>query len=173
MKPENSYQRPGELQSRLDALTVIDVKPELAGRSVALVVGRWHQQIADGLLKGAIDALNDCGVDEDHITLVYVPGAYEIPLATKKLAETSRYAAIVALGAVIRGDTPHFEYVAGECVRGISDVSMEYDVPVAFGVLTVDNLDQALVRSDDNNDNKGREAVLAALEMARLLATIV
>ena len=173
MKPEESYQRPEVLEQQLGELTVIDAKPEIGDRSVAIVVGRWHQEIADGLLKGALDAMGECGISVDHVTLVYVPGAYEIPLAAKKLADTSRYAAIVALGAVIRGDTPHFDYVAGECVRGISDVSMEFDVPVAFGVLTVDNVEQARVRSRDNSDNKGREAALAALEMVRLLAAIV
>ena len=138
----------------------------------ALVVGRWNSFVVEHLLEGAIDALKRHGVADDQLTIVRAPGAFEIPLVVKKVAETGNYDAIVALGAVIRGGTPHFEYVAGECTKGIAQVSMEHGVPVAFGVLTVDSIEQAVERSGTKAGNKGAEAALSALEMVSLIGKI-
>lgn len=138
----------------------------------ALVVGRWNSFVVEHLLEGAIDALKRHGVSEKQITVVRAPGAFEIPLVVKKVAEKGDVDAIVALGAVIRGGTPHFEYVAGECVKGISQVSLDHGIPVAFGVLTVDSIEQAVERSGTKAGNKGAEAALSALEMVSLLENI-
>lgn len=138
----------------------------------ALVVGRWNSFVVEHLKEGAIDALRRHGISEDNITVVYAPGAFEIPLACKKAALSGNFDAVIALGAVIRGGTPHFEYVAGECVKGISHVMNETGLPVAFGVLTVDSIEQAIERSGTKAGNKGEEAALSALEMVSLLAKI-
>jgi 6,7-dimethyl-8-ribityllumazine synthase len=135
----------------------------------AIIVGRWNSFVVESLLQGALDALRRHGVSDERITVVRAPGAFEIPLVCKKLAEKEQYDAIIALGAVIRGGTPHFEYVAGECTKGLSQVMMEYGVPVAFGVLTVDSIEQAIERSGTKAGNKGAEAALSALEMVSLL----
>jgi 6,7-dimethyl-8-ribityllumazine synthase len=137
--------------------------------SYTLVVGRWHSFIVEKLLEGALDTLRRHGVSDRQITVVRAPGAFEIPLVCKKIAAAGNVDAIVALGAVIRGGTPHFEYVAGECTKGIAMVSMEYGVPVAFGVLTVDTIEQAVERSGTEAGNKGEEAALSALEMVSLI----
>ena len=134
----------------------------------ALVVGRFNSFVVESLLSGAIDALKRHGVKEADITIVRAPGAFEIPLVVKKVAETKQFDAIVTLGAVIRGGTPHFEYVAGECVKGIGSLSLEYGIPVAFGVLTVDSIEQAIERSGTKADNKGAEAAMSAVEMVSL-----
>ena len=139
------------------------------GAKFALVVGRWNSFVVEHLKTGAIDALKRHGVAEDHITVVYAPGAFEIPLVCKKVAASGDYDAVVALGAVIRGGTPHFEYVAGECTKGLAMVNMEYGIPVAFGVLTVDTIEQAVERSGTKAGNKGEEAAMSALEMVSLL----
>ncbi len=138
----------------------------------ALVVGRWNSFVVEHLKSGAIDTLKRHGVAEDHITVVYAPGAFEIPLVCQKLAESNDYDAIIALGAVIRGGTPHFEYVAGECVKGIASVIGNNGLPVAFGVLTVDSIEQAIERSGTKAGNKGEEAALSALEMVSLLGKL-
>ncbi|MEE4191836.1 MAG: 6,7-dimethyl-8-ribityllumazine synthase [Halieaceae bacterium] len=138
----------------------------------ALVVGRWNSFVVEHLKAGAIDTLKRHGVSEEHITVVYAPGAFEIPLVCQKLAESSDYDAIIALGAVIRGGTPHFEYVAGECVKGIASVIGKHGLPVAFGVLTVDSIEQAIERSGTKAGNKGEEAALSALEMVSLLGKL-
>ena len=138
----------------------------------ALVVGRWNSFIVEQLREGAIDALTRHGVSEEHITVIYAPGAFEIPLVCKKAAGSGNYDAIIALGAVIRGGTPHFEYVAGECVKGLSQVINEYGLPVAFGVLTVDTIEQAVERAGTKAGNKGEEAALSALEMVSLLGKL-
>jgi 6,7-dimethyl-8-ribityllumazine synthase len=135
----------------------------------ALVVGRWNSFVVDHLLEGAVDALRRHGIANSQMTIVRVPGAFEIPLVCKKAAQSGNYDAIVALGAVIRGGTPHFEYVAGECIKGLSQVSMDSGIPVAFGVLTVDSIEQAIERSGSKAGNKGEEAALSALEMISLL----
>ena len=136
------------------------------------MVGRWNSFVVEHLKEGAIDALKRHGVAEDHITVVYAPGAFEIPLVCKKVAASNDYDAVIALGAVIRGGTPHFEYVAGECVKGIAHVIGEYGIPVAFGVLTVDSIEQAIERSGTKAGNKGEEAALSALEMVSLLGKL-
>lgn len=138
----------------------------------ALVVGRWNSFVVEHLKAGAVDALKRHGVSEEHITVVYAPGAFEIPLVCQKLAESNDYDAIIALGAVIRGGTPHFEYVAGECVKGIASVIGKHGLPVAFGVLTVDSIEQAIERSGTKAGNKGEEAALSALEMVSLLGKL-
>jgi 6,7-dimethyl-8-ribityllumazine synthase len=138
----------------------------------AIVVGRWNSFVVEHLLEGAIDSLRRHGVDDKHITIVRAPGAFEIPLVCKKVAAKGNVDAIIALGAVIRGGTPHFEYVAGECTKGLAMVTMEYGVPVAFGVLTVDTIEQAVERSGTKAGNKGEEAAMSALEMVSLLGKL-
>ncbi len=135
----------------------------------ALVVSRFNSFIVDSLVAGALDALKRHGVTEDKITIIKVPGAFELPLATQKVAETGKFSAIISLGAVIRGGTPHFEYVANECVKGIAQVSLQYKIPVSFGVLTVDSIEQAIERAGTKAGNKGAEAALSALEMVTML----
>lgn len=138
----------------------------------AVVVSRWNQEITEPLLEGALRALTRHGVDAESIQVYRVPGAFELPLAAKRVARTGKVDAIITLGCVIRGDTPHFDYVCSECTRGIGEVSLTEDLPVAFGVLTTDNLAQAQARSGDNPENKGEEAALTALEMVSLLRQI-
>ncbi len=138
----------------------------------AIVVGRFNSFITESLLKGALDTLKRHGVSDENITVVWVPGAYEMPLATQRLATSQKYAAIIALGAVIRGGTPHFDYVAGECTKGLATVSLQCNLPVAFGVLTVDTIEQAIERAGTKAGNKGMEAALSALEMLSLLRQI-
>jgi 6,7-dimethyl-8-ribityllumazine synthase len=138
----------------------------------ALVVGRWNSFVVEHLLEGAIDTLKRHGVKEKQITVVRAPGAFEIPLVCQKVAEKGGVDAIIALGAVIRGGTPHFEYVSGECTKGIAQVSMNTGVPVAFGVLTVDSIEQAIERAGSKAGNKGEEAALSALEMVSLIEQI-
>ncbi|HLQ84740.1 MAG TPA: 6,7-dimethyl-8-ribityllumazine synthase [Salinisphaeraceae bacterium] len=143
------------------------------GLKIAVVSTRWNDGIVDRLVDGALDVLDECGVADEDITLVRVPGAFELPLACDQLASSEHYDAIVALGAVIRGETPHFDYVAGECARGVAQTALEYGVPIAFGVLTVDTIEQAEDRAQDDEDhNKGVEAASAAIEMATLLAAM-
>lgn len=143
-----------------------------AGLRVAIVVTRWNDFIVDRLLDGAKDALRRHGVEEGRIDIAVAPGAYEVPFAARKLAATGRYDAIVALGCVIRGATPHFDYVAGEAARGVAAVAHDTGVPVAFGVLTVDTIEQAIERAGTKAGNKGAEAALAAIEMANLCRSI-
>ncbi|TGD75651.1 6,7-dimethyl-8-ribityllumazine synthase [Mangrovimicrobium sediminis] len=137
-----------------------------------LVVGRWNSFVVEHLLEGAVDCLRRHGVSESQITIVRAPGAFEIPLVCKKVAAKGDSDAILALGAVIRGGTPHFEYVAGECTKGLASVTMEYGIPVAFGVLTVDTIEQAVERSGTKAGNKGEEAAMSALEMVSLLGKL-
>jgi 6,7-dimethyl-8-ribityllumazine synthase len=134
-----------------------------------IVLSRFNERVGEQLLAGAVEALTAHGADRSRIDVVRVPGAFEIPVTLKVLALSAKYDALIALGAVIRGDTPHFEYVAGECARGVAQVSAEHALPVVFGVLTVNTLEQALVRAGGNKDgNKGAEAALVAIEMANL-----
>lgn len=143
---------------------------EADGARFAIVATRWNDAIVDRLVDGAVDVLRDCGVAEDDVTLVRAPGAFELPLVCDRLAESGDYDAVIALGAVIRGETPHFDYVAGECARGLSATALEYGIPVAFGVITADTVDQAEARSRaDEDHNKGAEAATAAVEMVNLL----
>ena len=138
----------------------------------ALVDTRWNSFVVEHLKDGAIDSLRRHGVTDEHITVVYAPGAFEIPLVCKKLAASGNYDAVIALGAVMRGGTTHFEYVAGECVKGLAQVINEYGIPVSFGVLTVDSIEQAIERSGTKAGNKGEEAALSALEMVSLLGQL-
>ena len=133
-----------------------------------LVVSRFNSFIVEQLLNGAIDTLIRHGIDKQSIEIVRAPGAFELPITIQRVAKKQVYDAIIALGAVIRGGTPHFEYVAGECVKGIANVSLNFDVPVSFGVLTVDTLEQAIERAGTKAGNKGAEAALSALEMVSL-----
>ncbi|ELR65217.1 6,7-dimethyl-8-ribityllumazine synthase [Photobacterium marinum] len=140
---------------------------------VAIVIARFNSFINESLLSGALDALKRQGqVSDDNITVVRCPGAYELPLVTQQVAKSDRYDAIVALGSVIRGGTPHFDYVAGECTKGLSQIALEYNTPVAFGVLTVDSIEQAIERAGTKAGNKGAEAALSALEMVNVLSQI-
>ena len=138
----------------------------------ALVVGRWNSFVVEHLLEGALDTLRRHGIPESQVTIVRAPGAFEIPLVCKKIAQKGNVDAIIALGAVIRGGTPHFEYVAGECTKGIAQVSMEHGVPISFGVLTVDSIEQAIERSGTKAGNKGEEAAMSAIEMVNLIDQI-
>lgn len=138
----------------------------------AIVAGRFNEFIVGQLVAGAVDTLTQHGVAEKDIEVLYVPGAFEIPLAAKRMAASGEYQAIIALGAVIRGSTPHFDYVASSCTRGLAEVQMAYDIPVGFGVLTVDNIEQAIERAGSKAGNKGADAALAALETVNVLAQL-
>ncbi|MGD2111950.1 MAG: 6,7-dimethyl-8-ribityllumazine synthase [Gammaproteobacteria bacterium] len=139
---------------------------------IVLLVSRFNGFVVDSLLAGALDTLKRHGVDARDLHIVRVPGAYEMPLAAQRLAASKRFEAIIALGAVIRGGTPHFEYVAGECIRGLSAVSLKYDIPIALGVLTVDSIEQAVERAGTKAGNKGAEAARSAIEMISLLRAL-
>lgn len=152
--------------------TVIEAEPSARGRRVAIVAARFNDLIVSSLLKGATHAWFERGGATGDLAIVRVPGAFELPVTARKLAASGRFDAVVALGCVIRGDTPHFEYVAGECARGLQLASLETGVPVAFGVLTVESLEQALERAGSGNGNKGSEAMESALEMAGVLARL-
>ncbi len=141
--------------------------PHVPGR-LAIVVAQFNQEVTDGLLTGARQALHELGMDEGNITTVYVPGAWELPLACHQLALTGHHQGIIALGAVIRGETAHFEFISQECARGLGQVSLDTGVPVGFGVLTTDTAQQALERSDPARKNKGREVAMAVVEMVAL-----
>ena len=137
-----------------------------------LVVGRWNSFVVEHLLEGAIDTLRRHGVTDEQMKIVRVPGAFEIRLVCQRIAKVGGTDAIIALGAVIRGGTPHFEHVAGECTKGIAHVSLECGLPISFGVLTVDSIEQAVERSGTKAGNKGAEAAASAIEMVDLLARI-
>lgn len=139
------------------------------GARFGIVLARFNHFVGDRLLEGALDALTRHGVDQAAIEVVRVPGAFEMPLALQAMAESKKYDALIALGAVIRGATPHFEYVASECARGVSAVQSKYGLPVAFGVLTVDTIEQAIERAGTKAGNKGAEAAVTAIEMINLL----
>jgi 6,7-dimethyl-8-ribityllumazine synthase len=152
--------------------TVIEAEPSARGRRIAIVAARFNELIVSSLLKGASRAWLEHDGGPADLTIVRVPGAFELPVTARKLAASGRFDAVVALGCVIRGDTPHFEYVAGECARGLQLASLETGVPVAFGVLTVETLEQALERAAIDAGNKGGEAMESALEMAGVLARL-
>jgi len=137
-----------------------------------IAVGRFNSFVVESLLDGAVDTLRRHGVSESNITIVRVPGAWELPLIAKKLAGSGKYDAIIALGAVIRGGTPHFDYVAGECAKGLGVVSLDSGLPVSFGVLTVDSIEQAIERSGTKAGNKGADAALVAIEMISVLKAV-
>ena len=141
-------------------------------KKFAIVVGRWNSFIVEDLLEGALDCLKRHGIKEEQITIIRAPGAFEIPLVVKKVAQSQKPDAIITLGAVIRGGTPHFEYVSGACTNGIASLNLELDIPVTFGVLTVDSIEQAIERAGCKAGNKGEEAAITALEMVNLLAEL-
>lgn len=143
--------------------------PVGTGRRIAVVASRFNENITRALVDGALDALVRHGTAFDDVDVIWVPGAWELPIAVRRALATERYEAVVALGAVIRGDTPHFDYVAGEASRGLSDAARDSDIPVGFGLLTCDNMEQALARAGGEHGNKGWDAAIAALEMADLL----
>jgi 6,7-dimethyl-8-ribityllumazine synthase len=149
-------------------------RPEISasGFRFAVVVSRWNDELTSRLAAGCSSALASAGVDPDSIEIFSVPGAFELPLASRKAALTERFDAVIALGVVIRGDTPHFDYVAGQASAGIMNVGLETGVPVLFGVVTADNLEQAIARSSADEHNKGHEAALSAVEMAELFRTM-
>ncbi|KAA9000091.1 6,7-dimethyl-8-ribityllumazine synthase [Affinibrenneria salicis] len=154
-------------------MNVIEGVVATPGARVAIAIARFNHFINDSLLEGAVDALKRIGqVGDDDITVVWVPGAYELPLAVRALADSGRYDAVVALGTVIRGGTAHFEYVAGECSSGLSQVAVSSTIPVAFGVLTTESIEQAIERAGTKAGNKGAEAALTALEMINVLKAI-
>ncbi len=143
------------------------------GLQFGIVVGRFNDFITGRLLSGAEDALKRHGVDIDNqVDIAYVPGAYEIPLLVKKMAESKKYDAIICLGAVIRGSTPHFDYVAGEVSKGIAAVSLDTGIPCIFGVLTTDSIEQAVERAGTKSGNKGWDAAVSAIEMANLIKQV-
>ena len=142
------------------------------GLKVAIIVGRFNEFIGSKLKDGALDALRRHGVKEDDIDTIWVPGAYEIPLVAKKTANLNRYDAVITLGAVIRGATPHFDMVANEVSKGIANVSLETGVPVIFGILTTDSIEQAIERSGTKAGNKGSDAAMSAIEMANLFKNL-
>jgi len=150
-------------------LKTIEGNLTIRDKKIALVAARFNSFIVEHLINGSKDTLLSSGAEETDIELFYVPGAFEIPLVLKRIASSGKYDGIVALGAVIRGGTPHFEYVAGECVKGISQASLDSEVPIAFGVLTVDTVEQAIDRASDNSENKGTEAAESVIRMINLL----
>ncbi len=150
-------------------MNVLEGKLAGEGLNIALVVGRFNAFITERLLEGALDCLRRHGVADTGLTIVRVPGAWEIPLVAKKLAQAGTHDAVICLGAVIRGSTPHFDYVAAEVSKGIAQVSLESGVPILFGILTTDTLEQAVERAGSKAGNKGYAAAEAALEMVNLL----
>ncbi|MDP2688804.1 MAG: 6,7-dimethyl-8-ribityllumazine synthase [Deltaproteobacteria bacterium] len=151
---------------------IIEGNLSAKGLKAALVVSRFNDFISERLLDGAMDTLLRSGASEEDIDVVKVPGSFEMPVVAKVLARGGRYDAIICLGCVIRGATPHFDYVAGEAAKGIAKVSLEFERPIAFGVITAENLEQAIERAGTKSGNKGRDAALTAIEMASLLKTL-
>jgi 6,7-dimethyl-8-ribityllumazine synthase len=149
---------------------VIEGQLSAKGKKFAIIVSRFNELICNKLLEGALDCLKRHGGNLDDVTIAWVPGAFEIPVAAKRLARSKKYDAILCLGAVIRGATPHFEYIASEVTKGIAQVSMEFEVPIAYGVITPDNLEQALERAGTKAGNKGWDAAMSAIEMADLFS---
>ncbi len=142
------------------------------GGKFCIVASRFNSFIVEQLEAGAVDALVRHGANREDIHIVKAPGAFELPMVVQRIAANKNYDAIIALGAVIRGGTPHFEYVAGECVKGIANVSLQYDIPVSFGVLTVDTIEQAIERAGTKAGNKGAEAAMSAVEMVSLFQNL-
>jgi 6,7-dimethyl-8-ribityllumazine synthase len=152
----------------MSTIKTIEGDYQNASARYGIAVARFNSFIVDRLLEGALDALQKHGVMDRDITIVKVPGAYELPLATKMMVSAGEYDGIIGLGAVIRGGTPHFDYVAGECVKGLSQVGLDSGLPVTFGVLTVDSIEQAIERAGTKAGNKGAEAAMTAIEMVSL-----
>ncbi len=154
-----------EIRELIGHLTIKDAR-------IVLLVSRFNSFVVESLVSGAVDTLKRHGAQDGDLEIVRVPGAFEMPIAAQRLAASKRYDAIVALGAVIRGGTPHFEYVAGECTKGLASVSLKFDIPIAFGVLTVDTIEQAIERAGTKAGNKGGEAAMSIIEMINVLKEI-
>ena len=150
----------------------IEGKLTTAGEKFCIIISRFNEFIGSKLLSGAIDELTRHGVDKENITVVWAPGAFEIPLLAQKVATSGKYNAIIALGAVIKGSTPHFDYVSAEVSKGVAQVSLQTGVPVIFGVLTTDNLEQAIERAGTKSGNKGSDAAKSAIEMVNLVKLV-
>lgn len=148
---------------------VIEGNFQVTGKKVALVAGRFNAFVVQHLVDGAVDTLKRHGIEDAAITLVWAPGSFEIPLVARKVAVSGKYDAVIALGCVIRGGTPHFDYVAGEAAKGIGHIALETGVPVLFGVLTTDTIEQAVERAGTKAGNKGCDAAMAAIEMMSLM----
>ncbi|MBU1228528.1 MAG: 6,7-dimethyl-8-ribityllumazine synthase [Proteobacteria bacterium] len=153
-------------------IKTIEGQLDAKGLKVAILASRFNDFIVDKLVGGAVDALTRHGASREDITLVKIPGAFEMPLVAQRLAASKQYDGLVCLGAVIRGATPHFDFVANECAKGLAQVSMEHNIPLGFGVLTTDNLEQAIERAGSKAGNKGVDAAMAMLETARVLAQL-
>ncbi|MDQ1334103.1 MAG: 6,7-dimethyl-8-ribityllumazine synthase [Thermodesulfobacteriota bacterium] len=147
---------------------IVEGRLSAQGFRFAIIVSRFNDFICSRLMEGAVDALTRHGCEEENMVIIRVPGAFEMPLAAMKMARTGKYDAVICLGAVIRGATPHFDYVAAEVSKGIASVALESELPVTFGVLTTDNLEQAIERAGSKSGNKGYEAAMAAIEMVNL-----
>ncbi len=153
-------------------MKLIEGKIDATGLKVAIVVSRFNEFITNKLLGGAMDCLKRNNADEDNITVAWVPGAFEIPAVTRVLASSNKYDAVICLGAVIRGSTPHFDYVAAEVSKGVASISLNAKIPVIFGVLTTDTIEQAIERAGTKSGNKGFDAAMSAIEMANLYKQI-
>ena len=151
---------------------IIEGKLDASGLKVGIAISRFNSFISERLLEGSIDALLRHGADEKNLDVVRVPGAFELPLVTKKMVESGKYDAVICLGAVIRGATPHFDYVSAEVSKGIASVSLDAGVPVALGVLTTDNIEQAVERAGSKSGNKGFEAAVTVIEMVNLFRSM-
>ena len=151
---------------------IIEGKFEAKNKRFAIVVSRWNQFVVNKLVDGALDALRRHSVEEENITITYCPGAFEIPLIVQKLAQTGNYDSIIAVGAIIRGSTPHFDFIASETTKGIAHVMLQTGIPCILGVLTTDSIEQAIERSGAKSGNKGFEAALSAIEMTSLITEI-
>ncbi len=153
----------------LSGINIIEGKLDAKGLNIAIVASRFNDFIVDRLISGAVDCLVRHGADKADLTIIRTPGAFELPLICKRAAESDRWDGIIALGAVIRGATPHFEYVAAESSKGLAQVALNSNIPVGFGLLTTDSLEQAIERAGSKAGNKGAEAALSMLESARVL----
>ena len=153
----------------MSTIKTIEGNYALGSSSYGIVISKFNSFIVERLLEGALEAFRKHGVQDRDISIVKVPGAYELPLTAEVMAESGKYVAVIALGAVMRGGTPHFEYVAGECVKGLGQVALTAGLPLAFGVLTVDTIEQAIERAGTKAGNKGEEAALTAMEMLSLV----
>jgi 6,7-dimethyl-8-ribityllumazine synthase len=150
----------------------LNAQPAGEGLRIGIVLARFNQSVTERLLAGAMEALLHHGVADDAIDVTTVPGAFELPLGAQRMALTGRYDGLICLGAVVRGETPHFDYVAAEAARGVAEVARRHDIPVAFGVLTTDTIEQALARAGGDRGNKGYEAAVTALEMVQVLRVL-
>lgn len=167
MNPKAAVKK-GEITSSREEIRAIAGHLDATNKKFALVVSRFNELISKKLLEGALDCLLRHGASADNISLIWVPGSFEIPIAAARLAKSGKYHAVLCLGAVIRGGTPHFDYIAAEVAKGIAQTALQYQFPVSFGVLTTDTIEQALERAGTKAGNKGWDAAISAIEMANL-----